>query len=113
MDARDILRPDNRELFETVRTRLNARHPVEPVQAIADELGVTVDELCRWFVAYKEPRKAKAYQSPRFPALPQPSQPQRDPWVDSEERRRMAIWRKQTEGARKARLEAAMADDHA
>jgi hypothetical protein len=101
--ASDLLRPDNRELFETVRDKLNQRSPVVPVQFIADELGVTVDELCRWFIAYKEPRKAKAYQSPRFPALPEPKQPIRDPWADSEERRRQAIWKRQHEAARAAR----------
>lgn len=106
-NADDLLRPDARELFETVRTRLNARDPAEPIQAIADDLGVTVDQLCRWFIAYKEPRRhKKAYQSPRFPALPEPLGKITDPWADSEARRRQAIWKKQREGA-KAALEAA------
>lgn len=106
MESSDILRPDNRELFETVKCKLNQRSPVIPVATIADEIGVTVDELCRWFISYKE-RKGKAYQSPRFAALAPPRMKTTDQWADTEEDRRMAIWRKQTEGARKARLAAA------
>jgi hypothetical protein len=99
VSSADLLRPDDRELFERVREQLNRRNPPVSIQVVADEIGVSVDDLCRWVLAYKEPRKKKAYQSPRFPAIAPPKHRISDPWADDENRRRQAMWRKQHAGA--------------
>jgi hypothetical protein len=54
--ADDVLRPDNQELFDRVRDKLNQRSPSIPMASIADEIGVSIEELCRWFIGFREPR---------------------------------------------------------
>jgi hypothetical protein len=107
----DLLRPDNHELFDAVRKRLNQRDPVVPIAMIAWDLGVTVDELCKWIMAYKEPRKPKAYQSPRFPAIGAPLVKSAPEWAQGDSTRRFLAWKRAHDGAVKARkaLEAANA----
>ena len=53
---RDILRPDNHELFDRVRLRLVKRHPAIPFEDIAAEFGVEVNELIAWFLSYRLPK---------------------------------------------------------
>lgn len=99
-----LLRPDNYELFDKVRDRLNAR-PVEPIECIARDVGVSVDHLCRWVIGFREKGRPKApYQSPKFAALAQPRKNGGGgDWGQSENIRRMKAWSKAREGARAAR----------
>lgn len=62
---------------------------------IAAELGSTPDELCRWIMAYKEPRRNKPYVNRQSPA-------QITTTPHSADAKRFANWRKQREGARTA-----------
>ena len=48
------------EMWRLIRNRVDQGRPM---QAIADELGLPVDELCEWIFRYREPRPAKPYQS--------------------------------------------------
>lgn len=101
--TRNILRPDNRELFAIVCSRLNAR-PVEPIECIANDVGVSVDDLCRWVIGFKESRRTTAYQSPRFAPLPQPKYENGHDDQQPENIRRMKAWKRAHEGARATRL---------
>lgn len=49
------LTPDNYELFELVCDQFNS-HPNVTVAQTASGLGVTVDDLCRWVIGFKERR---------------------------------------------------------
>lgn len=107
--ARSILRPDNYDLFDIVRDRLNAR-PAEPVEVIAQEIGVTVDQLCRWVIGFRESgRPRSTYQSAKFAALRPPDRPSPDVWADVDDRRRQRMAQKARDGAR-ARREALAAE---
>lgn len=102
--ARNILRPDNYELFDIVRDRLNAR-PVEPIDSIARDIGVTVDQLCRWVIKFSEKnRPKKHYQSKEFAALDMTRAKSTDLWSDRPDRQRQRIAQKARDGARAARL---------
>jgi hypothetical protein len=48
------------EMWRLIRNRVDQGHSM---QAIADEIGLPVDELCEWIFRYREPRPAKPYQS--------------------------------------------------
>lgn len=98
--ANSILRPDNYDLFDMVRARLNAK-PTEPIDIIAGEIGVTVDQLCRWVIRFSEKRRPK-YQSPKFAPLRPPVVSPPDLWADDEARRRQRIAQKARDGARAA-----------
>ncbi len=100
--AESILRPDNFDLFDNVRWRLNAR-PVEPIENIAHDIGVTVDQLCRWVIGFSEKGRSNPYQSPRYAALGQPRTNSVALWADTEDRRRQRIAQKARDGARAAR----------
>lgn len=101
--AENLLRPDNYELFDNVRWRLNAR-PVEPIENIAHDVGVSVDELCRWVIGFKEKGRPRShYQSPKFAALRPPSGGC-ELWADDESNRRRRIAQKARDGARATRL---------
>ena len=74
MPQDDILRPDDHDLFKLVSAKLNQRNPIIPMEVIAESLCVTVDELCRWVLAYREPKAAIRHtpagaRPPRDPAL--------------------------------------------
>lgn len=101
--TKSLLCADNYELFENVRWRLNAREPFEPIESIAHDIGVSVDDLCRWVISFKEPRRPK-YQSPKFAALAPPKVTGSDPWADDEGRRRARFAQKARDGARAALL---------
>ena len=99
-----LLRPDNYDLFENVCWRLRAR-PVEPIDSIALDVGVTVDDLCRWVLGFREKGRPKApYQSRKFAALRPPVVATPDPWADDEDRRRQRFAQKARDGAREARM---------
>jgi hypothetical protein len=99
MTPADRLRPDNRELFERVSARLNVRIPAAiPFEAICAEFDVTEDELVRFVLAYREPRKAK-YQSPRFAALAPPLHGTNTKWAEPSDAQRFAAWRRAQQGA--------------
>lgn len=105
--ARNMLRPDNYALFDAVRNRLNAK-PYEPIDSIAAEVGVTVDQLCRWVIGFSEKHRERAqrvpYQSKAFAPIAQPrSKGAGSDWAQSENIRRMKAWKKQRDGARAAR----------
>jgi len=53
--AERILTPDNVALFNMVRDQLND-FPTVPIAATARGLGVSVDDLCRWIIGFKEPK---------------------------------------------------------
>lgn len=100
-NARNLLRPDNHDLFEQVRLELNARNPVIPIGEIAGRLGVSVDALCRWVIGFKERRKQRVpYQAKVFAPLRPPVVSPSDPWADDEDRRRRRFAQKAREGAR-------------
>ena len=100
--------PNDHALWRLLRKRFAA---TVPMSAVALELGVTADALCRWIMAYREPRPPKPYQSPRLPALPQrlpPALPvtvqgRGDPWTLSADDRRQLIWDRARTAARQAR----------
>lgn len=104
-NARNLLRPDNRDLFEEVRLRLNARHPVISIDTIAADIGVTVDALCRWVMEYREPKARRSvYQSPQFAALPRPKYGSGHDDQQPDNIRAMKAWQRQRNGARATRL---------
>lgn len=100
--AESILRPDNYDLFDTVRFRLNAR-PAEPVASIAADIGVTVDQLCRWVIGFTEKGRGGFYQAKRYSALRPPEKSIPDLWADDEGRRRERMAQKARDGARATR----------
>lgn len=100
--TRNMLCADNYDLFDNVRWRLNAR-PVEPIESIAADIGVSVDDLCRWVIGFREAKRPK-YQSPNFAPLAQPRTPGVELWADDEDRHRQRIAQKARDGARATRL---------
>ncbi len=98
--ARNMLRPDNYELFDIVRKRLNAK-PVEPIDSIAADIGVTVDQLCRWVIKFSEKKRPKApYQGKDFAPIG-PSRSTSTPmWADGLDRQRQRAAQKARDGAR-------------
>lgn len=102
--ARNILRPDNYDLFDIVRDRLKAR-PAEPIDSIAADIGVTVDQLCRWVVSFSEKRRLRSnYQSKKFAAIGDQRVHSNGMWNDDEDRRRARAAQKARDGARATRL---------
>lgn len=55
-----ILEPNDRELWKLVRRRVN-QLPSIPMTQIAAELGVDIDDLCAWIMAYTEPKPKPQY----------------------------------------------------
>lgn len=101
--ARNLLRPDNYELFDEVRDRLNQRDPVIPIAGIAAWIGVTEDELIRWVIGFTEKGRLRSnYQSKKFAALGERRVRNSGIWNDDEDRRRSRIAQKARDGARAA-----------
>lgn len=63
---------------------------------IAAELGCTPDELCRWIMAYREPRKDKAYVNRDSGPIFAVGSMAADPGTNA---RRFSAWRKAQAGA--------------
>lgn len=104
--ARNVLRPDNYELFDEVCARLNQRDPVIPVVGIAAWVGVTEDELVRWVIKFSEKKRPQRspYQNKDFAPVAQPRGHGVDLWSDSPDRQRQRIAQKARDGARAALL---------
>lgn len=83
----------------------------KPMSRIAAELGVDVDALCAWIMAYtaKPKAKAKPYVNRQSPAI-EYSHVDKDRYGASRTAQRFAAWRKQQEGARATRLMLEAAD---
>jgi hypothetical protein len=80
----------------------------KPMTRIAAELGVDVDDLCAWIMAYKEPRKARPYENKGAGPIGEPKRPGNS-WSPAAQARRQAAWLRQRDGAAATRrmLEAA------
>jgi hypothetical protein len=100
MNGIEKLYPQNHDLYRRVQHLVSLRWKWE---AIADDVGLVgpsrVKELCDWVLAYREP-KAKPMVNSQVLNVPEKSKALLDKGV------RLAVWRRETEGARKA-LEAA------
>lgn len=102
--TRNILTADNYELFDMVRDRLNHR-PIEPIESIAFDIGVSVDELCRWVIGFSEKKRPKApYQGKAFAPIAQPRSTSVPLWADDQDRQRRRIAQRARDGARATRL---------
>lgn len=76
----------------------------KPMSQIASELGVDIDDLCSWIMAYTaKPKKTKAYVNRDSPAV-EFSLVDKDRFGTSKSAQRFAAWRKQQEGAKATRL---------
>lgn len=75
--AAQILTPDNYELFDLVCDQFN-NYPAVTVAQTASGLGVTVDDLCRWVIGFKERRPPAILPMVRSIGLP------RDPELRAE-----------------------------
>lgn len=90
------LHPENHALWRYLQQRVNDI-PLVPMAAIAEELGLDVDALVRWMLAYKGPKR-KAYMRKTEPALIAHSV------AEDSNARRFAAWRRATNAAHKARM---------
>lgn len=98
--------PDTDEkLWAYVRARVNAR-PAVTMSHIARELGLHVDDLCAWIMAYREPRPTKGEQRKKpGPPMLLAGTSGGQVWSQSRQARAFAAWRKQHDGAVRARQE--------
>lgn len=90
------LRPDNAELWKYLQNRVNDI-PLVSMAAIAGELGLDVDALVRWILAYKGPKR-KPYMRKTEPAMIAHSA------AEDSNAKRFAAWRRAVSAAHKARL---------
>lgn len=90
------LHPDNHTLWRYLQNRVNDI-PLVSMEAIAGELGLDVDALVRWMLAYKGPKR-KPYMRKTEPAMIAHSA------AEDSNARRFAAWRRATTAAHKARL---------
>jgi hypothetical protein len=88
------LHPTNHELMKMVRQRVKQDPPI-PMTQIARELGFDVDDLCAWIVAYREPRRPKAYLRRDGPPIAA---------LNPADKQRLANWQRQREAAAEARV---------
>jgi hypothetical protein len=96
LSPRDFLRPDNHDLYDEIAAEMNAQPPVS-LTSIADRLGVSVDELCRFVLEHRNP-------SPRFPALRPPRHAGVDTFVLPAEAQSRRNAQRARDGARATRL---------
>lgn len=92
-----ILSPIDHELWALVRKRV-AQGMV--MTGIADELGLSVDELCAWIMAYREPRPARVRNTKANGPAVSPH------YSLSKDAQRMANWRRSQAAAIVARSKA-------
>lgn len=92
------------ELWAYVRGRVDAR-PAVSMAKIAEELGVGVDDLCAWVMAYSAPKRDKTALNRRgsLPALVSDNMVSTH-WPASHNAQRFANWRRATAAAHKARV---------
>lgn len=74
----------------------------KPMSRIASELGVDVDALCEWIMAYKEPRQQQYQNKGAGPILADHAGDP-DPWSLPANAKRFAAWRKAQAGAAETR----------
>ena len=71
---------------------------------IAGELGCTADELCRWIMAYREPKKHRSVDTTKYgPAIAFDGRSIRTHGDLSQEAARFKAWKRQHDGAKAAR----------
>lgn len=75
---------------------------MKPMDQIAAELDVDVNEMLRWIMAYKAPHKPKEYLN-RNSVAADAKKPTSDRWSMPAQAQRFASWRKATQGAAAAR----------
>lgn len=98
------LRPNNHDLWQYLQRRV--RDPA-PMATIAAELGLDVDALCAWMLAYTGPRhRAKQVRDTTSYGPPVGITPVEDEdgeFRTSKDAQRFANWRRATAAAAKAR----------
>lgn len=102
------MRPDpfpatDAELFTYISSRANER-PAVPWETIAEDLGVAVQDLLNWFLAYRQPKRDR-HQLARKGGLPMliATNPGGGHYTLSNDAQRFANWRKASAGAAAAR----------
>jgi hypothetical protein len=94
---------DDHELMRLIRARVNQNPPI-PMSQIAAELGVDIDELCAFIMAYKEPRQRKAFDNRSYgPPIARVTPGNVDHWSQPEQAQRFLNWRRARDGAAQAR----------
>lgn len=88
------------ELMRLIRNRVDKGIPMTQIAA---EIGVEVDDLCDFIMAYKEPRKRKVDTTKAGPPITLNDKPIRDHWGMSQAAQRFANWKRQHDGAVAAR----------
>lgn len=87
---------DDHERMRLIRARVNAG---KPMSAIAAEIGEDLDDLVKWIMTYKEPKR-KPYVNRSTEPVYVSNEVYRPDTFNS---RRFAAWRKAKEGAAAAR----------
>lgn len=83
-----ILTRNNHELMKAVRASVKAG---APMAAIAESLGVEVNDLCNWVLdVYREPPRVVAKERGTLPE----AQPMAVDWSASKQAQRFAAWRR-------------------
>lgn len=76
----------------------------KPMSQIAADLGVDVDDLCAWIMAYREPKKHKPVDNSKYgPAIAFDGRPIRADCDLTQEAQRFKAWKRQHDGAKAAR----------
>jgi hypothetical protein len=91
------------ELFTYISSRANER-PAVPWEEIAEELGVAVQDLLNWFLAYRQPKRDR-HQLARKGSMPMllATNPSGGQYTLSRDAQRFANWRRASVGAAAAR----------
>jgi hypothetical protein len=102
MNGIEQLHPKNHDLYRRVQHLVSLKWSWD---AIADDAGLVgsrrVQDLCDWVLAYREPKKLPAVVTRHVAAITADTYR-----PTTEQVRRFEAWRKQREGARKARVDA-------
>ena len=94
--------PTDHAFMKIVREKVN-KCPGLSMAEIAAELGCEVDDLCRWVMNYKPPRRQRMVDTTRYG----PPIGNQSPTSSTNDARRFAAWRKAAEGAKAARAASA------
>ena len=103
MNGIEKLHPENHDLWRRVQHLVALKWSWE---AIADDAGLVgprrVQDLCDWVLEYKEPKKLPMVAARAVLNVPAPSR------LYTKDAQRFMTWRRQQEGARRARVEAGL-----
>lgn len=77
-------------------------HTTKPMSQIASELGVDLDDLMAWVMAYKDPKKA-IYLNKGADPIGKTQRAGGNGWSLAEQSRRQSAWERQRAGAAEAR----------